>query len=65
MSREERRKSTAASRVENVTELNAGCRAGLSTTRLDYGLALDRNSQVHMMMTADVATINSAQMKVT
>jgi hypothetical protein len=31
----------------------------------DYDLGRVRNSQVHTMMTADAATINSAQMKVT
>jgi hypothetical protein len=30
-----------------------------------YDLGLDRNSQVHTMMTADAATINSAQINVT
>jgi hypothetical protein len=31
----------------------------------DYDLGRVRNSQVHMMMTADAATINSAQINVT
>jgi hypothetical protein len=38
---------------------------GSELPRTDYNLALDRNSQVHTMMTADAATINSAQIKVT
>ena len=37
----------------------------LSCWDRDYNLDLVRNNQVHMMMTADAATINSAQINVT
>jgi len=37
----------------------------LSFSAKHYDLGLDRNSQVHTMMTADAATISSAQINVT
>ena len=47
-----------------ITSPLLDCRRGPCSGR-DYDLGLVRNSQVHTMMTAEAATINSAQINVT
>jgi hypothetical protein len=53
-----------SSRGADIVMQSSGFEILVSSVR-NYDLGLVRNSQVHTIMTADAATINSAQMKVT
>ena len=55
----------ASLRYLKRADLDESTRKSLVSPLRDYDLGLVRNNQVHMMMTADAATINSAQINVT